>query len=257
MATQVILLEKIESLGNMGDVVNVKPGYARNYLLPQSKALRATKDNIAYFEAQKANLEKLNDEKKKEAEKVAKSLKGVTVSIVRQASEGGQLYGSVTSRDIAEAVTEATKQKIERYMITLNQNFKLIGLFPVDVVLHPEVKVAVTINIARSADEAAIQLKSGKALISDDQGNAPVQDESGETDAREGVLEDDALKAEKEREKAEAEEKAKADAEAAEKAAARAEKKAAKAEAEAEGNENPEEHPVSVDEAFVEDEKSE
>ena len=231
MATQVILLEKIEKLGAMGDVVNVKPGYARNYLLPQSKALRATKANLAYFEAQKAELEKLNDEKKSAAGAIAKKLEGTKVAIIRQASEGGQLYGSVTARDIAEAVGEATGQKIERYMVALNQNFKMIGLFPMDISLHPEVKAEITINIARSQDEAKTQEKTGKALITSDEDDQPATQES---DAREGLLEDDALKAQQEKEAEEAEAKAKADAEAAEKSAARAEKKAAKAEAEAE-----------------------
>src|SRR5690606_22225 len=106
MATQVILLEKVDHLGAMGDVVSVKPGYARNYLLPQSKALRATQENIAYFEAQKSALEKANNEKKAVAEKSAKKIEGVKIAIIRQASEGGQLYGSVTSRDIAEAVSQ-------------------------------------------------------------------------------------------------------------------------------------------------------
>jgi len=141
MATQVILLERIEKLGGMGEIVNVKPGYARNYLLPQKKALRATDSNIAYFETQKSALEKVNNEKKSAAEKHAKTLEGVTVALIRQAGEAGQLYGSVTSRDIAEAINEAVEQKIERNTVDLNQNFKEIGLFPVTVTLHPEVKV--------------------------------------------------------------------------------------------------------------------
>lgn len=225
MPTQVILLEKIEKLGNMGEVVNVKPGYARNYLLPQSKALRATKDNIAYFQAQKASLEKANEEKKKEAEKQAKKLDGVKVAIVRQASESGQLYGSVTSRDIAEAVAGQSKEAVTRGMVALNQNFKTIGLFPVDVVLHPEVKVEVMVNIARSMDEAEIQAKTGKALVSEDFAEESTQ----QADAREGLMEADALEAEKAREAEEAEKAAEEEAEKAEKAAARAEKKAAKA----------------------------
>lgn len=232
MSTQVILLEKIEKLGNMGDVVNVKPGFARNYLLPQSKALRATKDNIAYFETQKAVLEKANNEKKADAEKIAKKIEGTKIAIIRQASEGGQLYGSVTARDIAENVAESTKQKIERGMVTLNQNFKTIGLFPVPVTLHPEVKVDVIVNIARSADEAKIQEDTGKALIHGDQADA-AEEQAAEADAREGLMEDEALEAAK---TAEAEAEAKAADEAAkteEKSAARAEKKAAKAEAEA------------------------
>lgn len=207
MSTEIILLERIENVGNMGDVVRVKPGYARNYLLPQNKALRATKDNIAYFEAQKASLEKVNEVRKKEAQKRADKIEGLKVVIIRQAAEGGQLYGSVTSRDISEAITEASKEKIERYMVQLNQNFKMIGLFPVEVALHPEVKVEVIINIARSEDEAKTQEKTGKALISDDSQPAPVVNEAKADEAAEEVkeelLEDTAFEAEKEAEKEE------------------------------------------------------
>lgn len=168
MPTQVILLQRIEKLGNMGDVVAVKPGYARNYLLPQHKALRASKENIALFEAQKKHLEAENDKRRKEAEKLAKKIDGAKVAIIRQASESGHLYGSVTSRDIAVATTEETGVKIERSMVRLNAGFKTIGLFPVVVALHPEISVSVTINIARSTDEAEIQARTGKALIAED-----------------------------------------------------------------------------------------
>ena len=128
-------------------------------------ALRASKENLAYFEAQKKHLESENDKLKKEAEKNAKKLEGVTASLIRQASEAGQLYGSVTSRDIAQAVSEATKEDIRKTMVYLNTNLKTIGLFPVDIILHPEVKVSVTINIARNDGEAEIQAKTGRALI--------------------------------------------------------------------------------------------
>ena len=166
VATKVILLERVDNLGAMGDTVSVRPGYARNYLLPQGKALRATKDNIAYFDAQKAALQAENDKRRKSAESEAKKVEGKIVAIIRQASEGGQMYGSVTARDIAEALTEASKTTISRGQVSLNQNFKLIGLFPVTVALHPEVKVEITVNIARSQDEAKIQEKTGKALVS-------------------------------------------------------------------------------------------
>jgi large subunit ribosomal protein L9 len=223
MPTQVILLERVESLGAMGDVVAVKPGYARNYLLPQSKALRATKENIAYYEAQKAHLQKANAEKKGEAEKVAKKIEGVKIVLVRQAAEGGQLFGSVTSRDIAEALAAESKQTVTRGMVTLNQNFKTIGLFPVDVVLHPEVKVKVTVNVARSADEAEIQAKTGKAVIADPKGEKS-RSAANLDDAKSSMLEEGALAAEK----AEEEEEAKASAADAEKAAKKAAKKASK-----------------------------
>lgn len=165
--TQVILLERVEKLGELGEVVNVKPGFARNYLLPQKKALRASKENIAYFEAQKKSLEAENEKKRKEAEKLAKKLEGLKVPVIRQASEAGQLFGSVASRDIAAAVREESKEQVNRQMVYLNQNIKTIGLIPVELVLHPEVKVEITVNIARSPEEAQIQAETGRALIAD------------------------------------------------------------------------------------------
>lgn len=165
-ATQLILLERVENLGKMGDVVSVKPGYARNYLLPQKKAMRANKENVAYFEAQRKKLEAENDKRKGEAQKLAAKLEGLKAPLVRQASEGGQLYGSVNARDIAAVVAEVSKQDIQRNMVDLNDVIKTIGLFSVNVILHPEVKVAVTINVARSLDEAKRQEELGRALIS-------------------------------------------------------------------------------------------
>jgi large subunit ribosomal protein L9 len=224
MATKLVLLERVENLGSMGDVVTVKPGYARNYLLPQKKALRASKENIAYFEGKKKFLEADNEKRKKEAEKLAKKLEGIKVPLIRQASEGGQLFGSVTARDIAVEVSNESGEKIERQMVQLNQNFKLLGLFPVDIALHPEVKISVTINIARSAEEAKTQAKTGKALIVEE-GQAALNAAAAEAAALEKVLEEGALEATKERT---AEEQAAADVEAkesAEKSKARAEKK--------------------------------
>lgn len=241
MATQVILLERIEKLGGMGDIVNVKPGYARNYLLPQNKALRATESNIAYFETQKSALEKADQERKKEAEGKAKSLNGLSVVLIRQAGESGQLYGSVTSRDIAEAINEQSKEKIERNMVDLNQNFKEIGLFDVTVTLHAEVKVDVTINIARTEDEAKTQAKTGKALIADDQAAASEKaakkaEEAQEAadEAKKALMEKDALEAEQAAEQEAAEKEAAEKAKAAEKAEAKAAKKAEAVEEEAE-----------------------
>lgn len=161
---QVILLERVESLGQMGDVVNVKPGYARNYLLPRQKALRATQDNVAYFDAQKKTLEADNLKKRGEAEKLAKKVDGLKIAIIRQASEAGQLYGSVTARDIADGVSEKGF-KVNRTQVTMDRNYKILGLYPVKVWLHPEVSVTVTINIARSAEEAKLQEEKGAALI--------------------------------------------------------------------------------------------
>lgn len=161
---QVILLERVERLGNLGDEVTVKPGFARNFLLPQGKALRATSDNIAYFEKERKAIEAANDKKRDEAAKDAKKLENLTVDLIRQASEGGQLYGSVAARDISEAVREATKLSVTRGQVDLNINLKTLGLFTVPVTLHPEVKVDVTVNIARTADEAKIQRETGVAL---------------------------------------------------------------------------------------------
>lgn len=233
MSTQVILLERVEKLGAMGDVVSVKPGFARNFLLPQAKALRATKENIAYYETQKAHLVKANNEKKAEAEKIAKVVQGTKVVLVRQAAEGGQLFGSVSSRDIAEELASASKQNVTRGMVTLNQNFKTIGLFQVDVVLHPEVKVKVTVNVARSEAEAEIQAKTGKAVIADSKGDKGRRADANLDDAKASMLEEGALA----NEQAEAAEEAKAAAADAEKAAKKAAKKPKKADAAAESDE--------------------
>ncbi|MDB5492155.1 MAG: ribosomal protein L9p [Micavibrio sp.] len=165
---EVILLERVESLGAMGETVRVKPGYARNYLLPQKKALRATNENKAFYEAQRAELEKANAAKRGEAEKLAAKLKDFKAVVVRNAAEGGQLYGSVTTRDIAEAVTAQAKLEVHRTMVMLNAGLKTIGLFPVTLMLHPEVKVDVIVNIARTEEEAKTQAKTGKALIAED-----------------------------------------------------------------------------------------
>lgn len=153
----VILLERIEKLGQMGEVVRVKPGFARNYLLPRRKALRATKDNMARFEVQRAQLEAQNLTRRQEAEAVAARLEGLSVMLLRQAAESGQLYGSVTARDIAEAVTEAGFT-IQKSQVVLNQPIKELGLHTIRVVLHPEVNVTVSANIAKSAEEAKAQL---------------------------------------------------------------------------------------------------
>ncbi len=176
--TQVILLERVEKLGELGDIVNVKPGFARNYLLPQKKALRANKENMAYFEAQKKVLQEQNDKQRAEAEKIAKKIDGVKISIIRQASEAGQLFGSVASRDIAQGICDATKENVTRSMIDLNQNIKTIGLIPVTVILHPEVKIEVVVNIARSAEEAKIQSETGRALVANAQAEKPSKEEA-------------------------------------------------------------------------------
>ncbi|WP_445376483.1 50S ribosomal protein L9 [Niveispirillum fermenti] len=163
----VILLERVEKLGVLGQVVKVKPGYARNYLLPKKKALRATKENLAYFETQKAQIEARNLELKKEAEVVATKVDGIAVVVVRQAAEFGVLYGSVSSRDIAEAVT-AAGTTIARGQVAIAEPIKTLGLFKVRVVLHPEVSVTVTVNVARSVEEAAVQAQRGGMVVGRD-----------------------------------------------------------------------------------------
>lgn len=226
MAMQVILLERVDNLGSIGDVVNVRPGFARNFLLPQKKALRATKDNIAYFETQKAAIEKVNGEKRKEAEKRAEKLKGLTVNVIRLASEGGQLFGSVASRDIADAINASGKEKVERNQVVMNQMFKTLGLFPVTVALHPEVKVTVTINIARTEEEAKIQAKTGKALTVDASGRSTA---TADEPAKDAFLDTEALA----NEQAEAADEA-AEAEKAEKKASKKKAKSEDAEGDAE-----------------------
>src|SRR5947209_11087408 len=151
-----ILLERVEKLGQMGQVVKVKPGYARNYLLPQKKAMRATKENLAYFETQKAQLEAHNLERKSEAGDVGEKLEGVSVVLIRQAGESGQLYGSVAARDIAEAVT-AAGFTVDKRQIVLERPIKTLGLHKVRVMLHPEVGVTVTANVAQSEEGARMQ----------------------------------------------------------------------------------------------------
>src|SRR6478672_10131250 len=153
-----ILLERVEKLGQMGQIVKVKPGFARNYLLPQKKALRATKENLAYFESQRAQLEANNLERKSEATEIGGKAEGLTVVIVRQAGESGQLYGSVSARDIADAVTEAGFT-IEKRQVVLDRPIKNLGMHAVKVVLHPEVSIMVTANVAQSAEEAEMQAK--------------------------------------------------------------------------------------------------
>ena len=159
---QVILLERIERLGQMGDVVNVKPGFARNFLLPQKKALRATKANLEVFETRKAQLVADNLKRRDEAAKVAEKMTGVTVAMVRQAGESGQLYGSVNARDIAEAIT-AAGFTINRGQVVIDRPIKAIGVHSVRVSLHPEITIPVGVSVAPSQDEADAQLRGETA----------------------------------------------------------------------------------------------
>lgn len=165
---QVILLQRIGSLGQMGDVVTVKDGYARNFLLPQKKALRATKENLAHFETQRAQLEANNLEHKKEAEAVAAKLEGKVFTAIRSAGDTGQLYGSVSTRDIADAIT-AGGFTVDRRQVVLDRPIKTLGLHDATVALHPEVLVKVTLNVARSEEEAEKQARGEDVTVIKDE----------------------------------------------------------------------------------------
>ncbi len=165
---QVILLERVEKLGQMGDIVNVKPGFARNYLLPREKALRATQSNKNIFESRRAQLEGENLKRREEAQGVGEKMQDLHVNLIRQAGEAGHLYGSVNVRDIAAAVSDAGFT-INRNQVIQPDPIKSLGMFNVTVRLHPEVTVNVSVNVARSQEEAAIQAATGKALLSSDE----------------------------------------------------------------------------------------
>lgn len=165
---QVVLLERIGRLGQIGDVVTVKDGYARNFLLPLGKALRATKDNLAKFEGQRAQIEARNLELKKEAEDVSTRVDGKQFIVIRQAGDTGQLYGSVSTRDIAEAATTAGFS-IDKRQVVLDKPIKELGLHPLKLQLHPEVIVKVTINVARSTDEAERQARGENVTVIKDE----------------------------------------------------------------------------------------
>ena len=161
---KVILLERVEGRGGLGDVVNVKDGYARNFLLPRNKALRATEANLKVFEGQRADIEARNAKAKQAAETSGEKLDGASYVLIRQAGESGQLYGSVSGRDVADAVN-AEGGKVERAMVVLDKPIKTLGLHEVKIRLHPEVSITVTLNIARSPDEAERQAR-GENIVS-------------------------------------------------------------------------------------------
>jgi len=166
---EVILLERVAKLGQMGETVKVRDGYARNFLLPRGKALRATKANKEHFENQRAQLEARNLERRKEAESVGEKLNGQSFVIIRQAGETGVLYGSVSTRDLAETMTQ-NGFSVDRNQIVLNTPIKTLGMHPVPVALHPEVEVEVTINVARSPEEAERQAR-GEAVTTREETN--------------------------------------------------------------------------------------
>jgi large subunit ribosomal protein L9 len=165
---KVILMERVEKLGLMGDVVTVKPGYARNYLLPQKKALRASEENLAYFESQRHQLEADNLKQRDEASAVGGKLDSLVVVMIRQAGDSGQLYGSVNARDLAEAITTAGFT-VDRKQVVLEKAIKVLGLHPVKIRLHPEVVVEVTANVARSETEAERQAQTGHMVSAEEQ----------------------------------------------------------------------------------------
>jgi large subunit ribosomal protein L9 len=186
---QVILLERIEKLGQMGDVVAVRDGFARNFLVPQGKALRATKDNLAEFERRRVQLEAANLQRKDDATAAASKVDGRSVTILRQAGETGQLYGSVNARDIAEAFT-ADGVTIERRQIRLDSPLKALGIHNVRVALHPEVVVEVAVNVARSPEEAELQAnpEMATALLESEREAERLEREAAEAEAPRLVL---------------------------------------------------------------------
>ena len=197
---EIILLERVEKLGQMGDIVTVKDGFARNYLLPQKKALRANESNRKSFETKRVDLEAQNLTLKKEAEAVAEKMDGVYCSLIRQASEGGQLYGSVSARDIAEAAT-AAGFAITRNQVQLDRAIKMLGTHPIRVQLHAEVSVTININAARTEDEADTQQAADEkgetadvaAAAADDVAEVQVEEifEDGAVADAEAALQDD------------------------------------------------------------------
>ena len=188
---QVVLLERIEKLGQMGDVVSVKPGFARNYLLPRQKALRATKENMARFERERAQLEARNLQRKDEAGRVGRDLEGKSFVLIRSAGESGQLYGSVTSRDIAAKLTE-DGFSVDRGQVVLDRPIKALGLHEQRIQLHGEVIVSITVNVARSEDEAERQARG------EDVTAGPREEEEEEMLAPEEVFEEGAQEPEEE-----------------------------------------------------------
>ncbi len=180
---KVILLERVPKLGQMGDVVDVAPGYARNYLIPQGKALRATEETLKEFEKRRRELEARNLEARREAEEVARRIEGTQVTILRPAGEAGQLYGSVSAREIVEALREVGIT-VDRRQVRLERTIKTLGVHTVVVALHPEVEVPITVNVARSEEEAAIQLEAAGLL---ERPEEMVQAEAGEAGAQPGA----------------------------------------------------------------------
>ena len=185
----IVLLERIDKLGNMGDVVAVRPGYARNFLLPRGKALRATRDNIARFETERAEREESNLERRNAATFLKEKLEGVHVTLIRQAADNLQLYGSVKARDIADGLA-AMDFPVDRRMVVLDHPIKTLGLFKVTTQLHPEVSATVVANVARTLDEAMVQEATGRAFHrADDEDEEPAEDSPVEGEPTEEIPE--------------------------------------------------------------------
>ena len=192
----IILLERIEKLGQIGDLVKVKSGYARNFLLPQGKAIFASKDNIKIFEDKKAQLEGENIERKKEAQNLSKNINFKEIIMIRAASESGQLYGSVSAKDIAQEVTNLGLS-INKSQVVLNKTLKTLSFEDVSIKLHPEVYIKLKLNIARSNEEAKEQSKSGKAIITTEITGGDIRSERAQKDAKRFVKKNTNLKIDK------------------------------------------------------------
>ena len=193
----IILLERVEKLGQIGDLVTVKSGFARNYLLPQGKAVFASKENIKLFEERKSQLEGENIARKNEAQKLADKIKFNEVVVIRAASESGQLYGSVSAKDIAQAVSDAGLS-INKNQVILNKSLKTLSYEDVFIRLHPEVQFSVKLNIARSTEEAKEQTKSGKAIITTETTGGDIRSERAQKDAKRFEKKEDLTKPTKE-----------------------------------------------------------
>ena len=183
---EIILLERVEKLGAIGDVVKVKDGFARNYLLPRKKALRANESNRKLFEANRARIEEENANRRSDAEKAAKGVDGKSVQLIRQASNTGQLYGSVSARDIAEALG-AEGAKVAKSQVVLDQPIKAIGMHEVKIALHPEVSVTVKVNVARSPEEADLQAQGVDVMAQMFERDTAVFTEGSEPGAEPGI----------------------------------------------------------------------
>jgi len=188
----IILLERIEKLGQIGDLVSVKPGYARNFLLPKGKAVFASKENIKNFEEQKVQLEGANITKKNEASTLAKNIDLKEVVIIRAASEAGQLYGSVSAKDIAQSISDAGLT-IDKSQVSLNKSLKSLSYEDISIKLHPEVSINIKLNIARSNEESIEQNKLGRAIISTETGGGDIRSERAQKDAKRFDKKDDKI----------------------------------------------------------------